>query len=60
MNENRHATLIAQYAQDWIEIDKPWERWEWRPKEGYPEWRSVMKNSVWYADALIKKVEESE
>ena len=23
-----HAKLMLQYAQDWAETDKPWERWE--------------------------------
>ena len=28
MTAHKHAALIAQYAQDWAETDKPWERWE--------------------------------
>ena len=30
MTAHKHAALIAQYAQDAIETDEPWERWEVR------------------------------
>jgi len=33
-----HAELMALYAQDAMETDKPWVRWEGR-KNGYDEWR---------------------
>jgi len=40
-----HAELMLQYAQDAMETDKPWERWEyfdtqvWRPlRMVYPLW----------------------
>ena len=40
-----HAELMMQYAQDALETDKPWERWEkslwgnpWRALEGNPAW----------------------
>jgi len=42
---NPHAALILQYAQDWIETDKPWELWEsfvpgfqWIPLVDHPKW----------------------
>ena len=28
MTAHKHAELMAQYAQDAMETDKPWERWE--------------------------------
>lgn len=28
MTAHKHAALMAQYAQDWAETDKPWKRWE--------------------------------
>ena len=35
MTAHKHAALMLQYAQDWAETDKPWERWEYNnPKEG--------------------------
>jgi len=45
--KHKHAELMAQYAQDAMETDKPWERWEylatectdtWQPCEGHPSW----------------------
>ena len=30
MTAHKHAALMAQYAQDAAETDKPWERWEWK------------------------------
>lgn len=40
-----HAPLMAEYAKDAAETDKPWERWEfrhgngeWSPKRNHPEW----------------------
>jgi len=41
---NPHAALIAQYAQDWVETDAPWARWEykrageWKPLDDHPIW----------------------
>ena len=28
MTAHKHANLMLQYAQDAMETDKPWERWE--------------------------------
>ena len=40
-----HAKLMAQYAEDAAETDKPWERWEfchmrgeYQSLHGHPEW----------------------
>lgn len=50
--KHKHAELMAQYAQDAMETDKPWERWEylaiacsntWRKCEGQPAWHFTMK-----------------
>ena len=30
MTAHKHAHLMLQYAQDALETDKPWERWEFR------------------------------
>lgn len=30
MPAHTHAALMAEYAKDALETDKPWERWEWR------------------------------
>jgi len=34
MKKHKHAELILQYAQDAMETDKPWERWEHRHGNG--------------------------
>ena len=35
MTAHKHAALMLQYAQDAMETDKPWERWEFnKPKDG--------------------------
>lgn len=30
MSKHPHAELMAQYAQDAMETDKPWERWQYK------------------------------
>ena len=39
MTAHKHAHLILQYAQDALETDKPWERWELRPM-GREQWHA--------------------
>jgi len=43
--KHMHAELMAQYAQDAMETDEPWERWEfrdfdvdWSDCRGHPSW----------------------
>lgn len=45
MAKHVHAELMAQYAQDALETDRPWERWEfrnssrkWKSKDTHPDW----------------------
>lgn len=44
MSAHPHAALMAEYAKDAAETDKPWERWEasiageWHPLACHPEW----------------------
>lgn len=38
MTAHKHAHLMFQYAQDAMETDKPWERWELRPM-GSEQWQ---------------------
>ena len=35
MTAHKHARLMLQYAQDALETDKPWERWEWKGERGW-------------------------
>ena len=39
MTAHKHAALIAQYAQDALETDKPWERWELRSMDS-EQWQA--------------------
>lgn len=43
---HRHAELMLQYAQDAMETDKPWERWEYMP-EGELNGRSLTTHPKW-------------
>ena len=46
MTAHKHAALMAQYAQDALESETPWEKWEisgqtsgrWYPLHGQPTW----------------------
>lgn len=49
--KHKHAENMLAYAQDAMETDKPWERWEylaiecsntWRKCEGQPAWHFAM------------------
>ena len=46
MTSHKHAHLMAQYAQDALETDKPWERWEVATISGN-EWGSLPGNPIW-------------
>ncbi len=43
--KHKHAELMALYAQDAMETDKPWERWELRG--GSTEWIACVENPEW-------------
>ena len=45
MRKHKHAELMAQYAEDALETNKPWKRWEgtnsdtpWETLSGTPTW----------------------
>lgn len=40
MTAHKHAALMAKYAKDALETDKPWERWEFQ-WVGDPEWHDA-------------------
>ena len=55
-----HAELTAQYAQDAMETDKPWERWEFygRLSEGWSEgWMPVEAgiSTAWWPDVQYRR-----
>jgi hypothetical protein len=44
-----HAEKILAYAQDAMETDKPWERWEYLAIECYHEWQQCEGHPAWIA-----------
>ena len=49
-----HADLMALYAQDAMETDKPWERWEYRV-DLHSKWIALTGNTVWYEDIQYRR-----
>jgi hypothetical protein len=45
MAKHIHAELMAQYAQDAMETDTPWERWEFM--HGNIDWAAISHNPAW-------------
>ena len=43
-----HAAVMAEYAKDALETDKPWERWEFFHKSG--EYQSLDSHPEWVVD----------
>ena len=52
--KHKHAELMMQYAQDAMETDKPWERWEFRV-DLYSKWIELTGNTVWYEDIQYRR-----
>jgi hypothetical protein len=42
---NKHAELILQYAQDWINTDIPWDLWEAVDENGC--WKTLCRHPSW-------------
>ena len=45
MAKHIHAEMMMQYAQDAMETDTPWERWQWR--SGNNLWEELMRHPSW-------------
>ena len=43
-----HAKSMQLYAQDAIETDKPWERWEFRDADSCAFWQNLTQSPPWY------------
>lgn len=61
MTAHVHAASMAEYAKDAMETDKPWERWEWKPKNDFT-WRSFVEPSAitfpgpaWWSDTEYRR-----
>ena len=48
MTAHKHAHLMAQYAQDALETETPWERWEWKGERGWYPLASEFAFSIHY------------
>lgn len=50
MSGHKHAALMALYAQDAKETDRPWERWQWSYTGHSTEnrWFDCKENILWY------------
>ncbi|ETD72792.1 hypothetical protein V757_02310 [Pelistega indica] len=57
MSKHKHAELMMQYAQDAMETDKPWERWEVLD-DITNTWRTLTCAPFWvYKTAYRRKIE---
>ena len=52
--KHKHAELMMQYAQDAMETDKPWERWEFRISI-HDDWTTLGGNAMWYTDYQYRR-----
>ena len=52
--KHKHAELMAQYAQDAMETNKPWERWEIKHSRT-EEWRQCNNNPPWQVDMEYRR-----
>ena len=52
-----HATLMAEYAKDEAETDRPWERWEFRA-QGCTKWHAVVEHPQWTATVQYRRKPE--
>lgn len=64
MTKHVHAELMMQYAQDAMETDKPWERWQvlarndlerWRLRARGDSWVDCAKTPLWFEDCEYRR-----
>lgn len=57
MSKHVHAELMMQYAQDAMETDKPWERWQSCSQINSSEglWRDCISNPSWCKDYKYRR-----
>lgn len=53
-NGHPHAALMAEYAKDAAETDKPWERWEYQD-QGCITWHAVAGHPYWTTNARYRR-----
>ena len=52
--KHKHAELMMQYAQDAMETDKPWERWECDTGDGLG-WVDMKSHPVWITKTSYRR-----
>lgn len=58
MNKHIHAELMLQYAQDAMETDKPWERWEFF-SHIREVWVRLGSSPCWFTNAQYRRKKET-
>lgn len=53
MPKHIHAELMAQYAQDAMETDTPWDRWEFM--DGNIDWTALVRNPAWDECSMYRR-----
>lgn len=51
--KHKHAELMMMYAQDAMETDRPWERWEFRFEND--EWKDLIDHAIWRNDCEYRR-----
>lgn len=54
MSGHKHAALMAEYAKDAAETDKPWERWEWYGQISN-KWRACNSHPTWDENSQFRR-----
>ena len=55
MAGHKHAALMAEYAKDAAETDKPWERWQSQKDYGPGCWSDCDRHPKWYPDSDYRR-----
>ena len=58
MTKHPHAELMVQYAQDALETDKPWKRWQQKEKNSV--WMDCYGSIQWFPDVKYRRRPETE
>lgn len=53
MTKHVHAELMMQYAQDAMETDKPWERWQFFTNDG--KWEDCVYAPMWGVSSKYRR-----
>lgn len=54
--QHPHAALMAEYAKDAAETDRPWERWEFERFEG--KWSGLNQHPRWFREVKYRRKEQ--